>query len=83
MIYLGKKKDLPMSKQSGFAHLHCHSQYSFLDGACRIEKLVEKVKKSGMNSIALTDHGVMSGLPDLQAAADKAGIKAILGVEAY
>lgn len=66
-----------------FAHLHCHSQFSLLDGACRIERLVEKVKKSGMDSIAVTDHGVMSSLPKLQAAADKAGIKSILGIEAY
>src|ERR1035437_339175 len=72
-----------MTNKPGFAHLHCHSQYSFLDGACRVEKLIEKVKKNKMDSIALTDHGVMSGLPSFQDAADKAGIKSILGLEAY
>ena len=47
-----------------FAHLHVHSEYSLLDGACRIEKLVDRVAELGQTSCALTDHGVMYGVVD-------------------
>ena len=49
---------------SNFTHLHVHSEYSLLDGACRIKELVSTVKKMGQNSVAITDHGVMYGAID-------------------
>ncbi len=66
-----------------FTHLHTHSQYSILDGAARIDKMVAKAKKLGMTSLALTDHGVMYGTVDFCDACDKAGIKPIVGCEFY
>lgn len=66
-----------------FAHLHIHSQYSILDGAIQIGELCDLVKKFGMSSVALTDHGVMSGAVELQKAAKKRGIKPIFGCELY
>jgi len=72
-----------MSKPVPFSHLHVHTEYSLLDGACRVDQLANRVKELGMDSIAVTDHGVMTGLYKLQAAADKAGIKSIKGCELY
>ena len=72
-----------MSKPVPFSHLHVHTEYSLLDGACRVDQLANRVKELGMESIAVTDHGVMTGLYKLQAAANKAGIKPILGIELY
>jgi len=69
--------------KTDFNHLHVHSEYSLLDGACRIDKLVQMAKERGDQAVGLTDHGVMTGLLTLQKAADKAGIKPILGLEAY
>jgi DNA polymerase-3 subunit alpha len=66
-----------------FVHLHTHSHYSLLDGLAKIDDLVKKVKDHGMNSIALTDHGVMYGAIEFYKKAKKAGIKPILGVETY
>ena len=66
-----------------FAHLHVHSEYSLLDGACRIEGLVERVKELGQTAVAVTDHGVMYGVVDFYKAAKKAGIKPIIGCEVY
>jgi len=66
-----------------FAHLHVHSDYSFLDGACRIGDLVKKVHALGMKSCALTDHGHLLGAIEFYDAAIKAGVKPILGIEAY
>lgn len=66
-----------------FTHLHVHSEYSLLDGACRITELVEQAKALGQTSVAVTDHGVMYGLIEFYKAAKKAGIKPILGCEAY
>ncbi len=66
-----------------FAHLHVHSDYSFLDGACKIHDLVKKVHNLGMRSCALTDHGNMLGAIEFYDAALKAGVKPILGMEAY
>ncbi len=66
-----------------FAHLHVHSEYSLLDGACRIDRLVSAAKKLGQNSLAITDHGVMYGVIDFYRACKKQGIKPILGCEVY
>lgn len=66
-----------------FTHLHLHTEYSLLDGACRIEKLVERVKELGQTAVAITDHGVMYGAVDFYKAAKKAGIKPIIGCEVY
>ncbi len=66
-----------------FVHLHTHTEYSLLDGACRIEKLVEKAAELGMEAIAITDHGNMYGVVKFYKAAKKAGIKPILGCEVY
>ncbi|MFA6410421.1 MAG: DNA polymerase III subunit alpha [Candidatus Buchananbacteria bacterium] len=66
-----------------FVHLHVHSHYSLLDGLAKIDDLVKKAKSQGMPAMALTDHGVMYGLIEFYQKAKKAGIKPILGVEAY
>ncbi len=66
-----------------FAHLHCHSHYSLLDGASPIGKLVARAKELGMNSLALTDHGNLHGALEFYQTAKKAGINPILGYEAY
>ena len=66
-----------------FVHLHVHSEYSLLDGACRIERLVEKVKALGQPAVAITDHGVMYGAIEFYHAAKKAGVKPIIGCEVY
>ncbi|MDE5423144.1 DNA polymerase III subunit alpha [Ancylomarina sp. DW003] len=66
-----------------FTHLHVHSQYSILDGASKIKKMIDKVKEDGMPAIALTDHGNMFGIKEFHAAATASGVKPILGIEAY
>ena len=66
-----------------FVHLHVHTEYSLLDGSNKIKEYVERVKELGMNSAAITDHGVMYGVIDFYRAAKKAGIKPILGCEVY
>ena len=66
-----------------FTHLHLHTEYSLLDGACRIPKLVEHIKALGMTSCAITDHGVMYGCIDFYSAMKDAGIKPIIGCEVY
>ncbi len=66
-----------------FVHLHVHSEYSLLDGACRIKRLVERVKALGQEAVAVTDHGVMYGAVDFYKAAKAAGIKPIIGCEVY
>ena len=68
---------------SEFIHLHNHSHYSLQDGACTIDALVQAAKKFNMQSVALTDHGVMYGIAEFYNTATKAGIKPILGMEAY
>ncbi len=66
-----------------FVHLHVHSEYSLLDGACRLEGLVQRVKELGQTAVAVTDHGVMYGAVDFYKAAKAAGIKPIIGCEVY
>ena len=66
-----------------FVHLHNHSHYSLLDAACRIEDLVHAAVEDGMPAVALTDHGVLFGAIEFYKKATKAGIKPIIGVEAY
>ena len=66
-----------------FTHLHTHSHYSLLDGLAKIPDLINRTKELGMDSLALTDHGVLYGAVEFYKAAKKAGIKPILGVEAY
>ncbi|MCB9802816.1 DNA polymerase III subunit alpha [Candidatus Nomurabacteria bacterium] len=66
-----------------FVHLHTHSHYSLLDGLATIDHLVNAAKDKGMSALALTDHGVMSGAIEFYQKAKKAGIKPIIGVEAY
>ncbi|MHA7877379.1 MAG: DNA polymerase III subunit alpha [Bacteroidota bacterium] len=66
-----------------FCHLHCHTQYSLLDGAAQITNLVSRARKLGMNALAITDHGNMFGVPHFVAAANKVGVKPIIGCEFY
>ena len=68
---------------SNFIHLHNHSHYSLLDGACRIDDLVRAAVENDMDALALTDHGVMFGAVEFYQKCDEAGIKPIIGVEAY
>lgn len=67
----------------GFTHLHVHTEYSLLDGASKIGELVHHTKELGMDSIAITDHGVMYGVIDFYKAAKAEGIKPIIGCEVY
>ena len=66
-----------------FSHLHCHTQFSLLDGAAHIQALVEKAASLGMRGIAITDHGNLYGVPQFYTAAQKAGITPIIGCEFY
>lgn len=66
-----------------FVHLHVHSEYSLLDGACKVERLVKRAADLGMPALALTDHGNLFGIPQFYKAAKKLGIKPILGCEIY
>ena len=66
-----------------FVHLHLHTEYSLLDGACRIEGLMDRVKELGQSAVAITDHGVMYGCIDFYKAAKSAGVKPIIGCEVY
>lgn len=66
-----------------FVHLHVHTEYSLLDGSNKIKEYVSRVKELGMNSAAITDHGVMYGVIDFYREAKKQGINPILGCEVY
>src|SRR5215468_10318693 len=66
-----------------FVHLHVHTHYSLLDGACKVDKLVARTKELGMDTIAITDHGCMFGVIEFYNECKKQGIKPILGMEAY
>jgi DNA polymerase III subunit alpha len=67
----------------GFAHLHLHTEYSLLDGGNKITPLVERVKQLGMDAVAMTDHGNLYGAVEFYTKARAAGVKPILGIEAY
>ena len=69
--------------ENKFTHLHVHTEFSLLDGACRIGELINRAKELNMTSLAITDHGCMYGVVEFFKAAKKAGIKPILGFEAY
>ena len=66
-----------------FVHLHVHTEYSLLDGACRIAGIMDRVKELGQTAVAITDHGVMYGCIDFYKAAKAAGVKPIIGCEVY
>ncbi len=66
-----------------FVHLHLHTEYSLLDGFCRIDRLAQQVKALGQTAVAITDHGVMYGVIDFYRACKKEGIKPIIGCEVY
>lgn len=68
---------------ASFTHLHVHSQYSILDGAASVNKLVTRAKEYGMSALALTDHGTMFGIKEFHATCKRNGIKPLLGVETY
>lgn len=69
--------------ESAFVHLHLHSEYSLLDGACRIADIPERAKECGHTAVAITDHGVMFGALSFYLACKKAGVKPIIGCEVY
>lgn len=66
-----------------FVHLHLHTEYSLLDGACRIKNLMPRIKELGQTAVAITDHGVMYGVIDFYREAQKYGIKPVIGCEVY
>ncbi len=66
-----------------FVHLHVHTEYSLLDGACRIAGIMDRIKELGQDAVAITDHGVMYGCIDFYKAAKAAGVKPIIGCEVY
>ena len=72
-----------MSADSGFVHLHVHTEYSMLDGAARVDELVTEVANQGMPAIAITDHGNVFGAYEFNKKARAAGVKPIIGIEAY
>jgi len=74
---------LDLADSGPFVHLHVHTEYSLLDGACRVRELVEEVKAQGMGAVAITDHGAMYGAVEFYGACREAGIKPIIGCEAY
>ena len=77
------QRALDSSRDGDFVHLHVHSEFSLLDGLSRIGEMTQRVADQGMKALALTDHGSMYGVIPFYAAAKKAGIKPIIGVEAY
>ena len=68
---------------SNFVHLHLHSEYSLLDGACRIKDIVKRAAELGQDAVAVTDHGVMYGAVEFYNEALRAGIKPVIGCEVY
>jgi len=72
-----------MKRQSDFVHLHVHTQYSLLDGACKVEDLVDRAIEYNMPAVAMTDHGCMFGAIEFYQKASKKGIKPIIGCEVY
>ena len=78
-----EEKENMQKEQSGFVHLHVHTEYSLLDGSNKIKEYVARVKELGMTAAAITDHGVMYGVIDFYKAAKNAGINPVLGCEVY
>ena len=74
---------MPEQQKRQFTHLHVHTEYSLLDGACRIDRMFEHLKKQGQTAVAITDHGVMYGCVAFYDAAVAAGVKPIIGCEVY
>ncbi len=72
-----------MANREGFVHLHNHTEYSMLDGAAKVTPMVEEAARLGQPAIAITDHGYLFGAYEFYTAAQKAGIKPIIGLEAY
>src|SRR5579862_9090043 len=70
-------------KASDFVHLHNHTQHSLLDGLSKVPALIDRVKELGMESVAITDHGTMSGVIEFYKTANAMGVKPIIGMEAY
>ena len=73
----------PGANSESFVHLHVHTEYSMLDGAARVDELVKEVARQEMPAIAMTDHGNVFGAYDFYKKAKKAGVKPIIGIEAY
>ena len=71
------------AEDTQFIHLHTHSHYSLLDGLSKVDEIVDLAKKHGMSAVALTDHGAMYGAIEFYKKATAAGIKPIIGIEAY
>ena len=71
------------SGDGGFVHLHVHTEYSMLDGAARLKDMFDRCVQAGMPAVAMTDHGNLYGAYDFWAKATKAGVKPIIGIEAY
>src|SRR5258707_755977 len=80
--FMGAASDAP-GRDGSFVHLHVHTEYSMLDGAARLKDLFAECEKSGMSAIAMTDHGNVYGAYDFWAKARAAGVKPIIGIEAY
>ena len=72
-----------VTAMTDFVHLHVHTEYSLLDGACKLNELAARAKELGQEAVAITDHGVMYGAIDFYNAAQKAGVKPIIGCEVY
>ncbi|HVI60696.1 MAG TPA: PHP domain-containing protein, partial [Candidatus Saccharimonadales bacterium] len=70
-------------KPSDYVHLHNHTQYSLLDGLTKVPELVKQVKKDGMEAVAVTDHGTLSGVVEFYQAAKAGGVKPLIGLETY
>ena len=72
-----------MGKDNEFVHLHVHTDYSLLDGCCRIDRLMAKAAEMGMKALAITDHGNLFGVAEFASTAEKHGIKPLIGCETY
>ena len=72
-----------MTQGKGFTHLHVHTEYSMLDGAAKLDDLFAEAQRLGMDSLAITDHGYLFGAYDFWSKAKAAGVKPIIGLEAY
>src|SRR5215831_14282883 len=73
----------PLFYEMGFVHLHCHSEFSLLDGANRIDDLIRRAQEFEQPGLAITDHGNLHAAWEFQEKAKKAGVKPIIGMEAY